>query len=121
MENLEARVRSALKKVLDPELGINIVDLGLVREIEILEGPIIKIKMTMTAPGCPMAFFILGMAKRSVEEEIKEAKEVSVELVLDPPWTPLDLTEEGRRILKERLNYDPVEVYLKRHGSKDSP
>jgi len=121
LNDLEERVIKALKKVLDPELGINVVDLGLLRGIEILDGPVIKIKMTMTAPGCPMAFFILGMAKKSVEEEIKEAKEVNVELVLDPPWTPLDLTEEGRRILKERLNYDPVEAYLKRHGSKENP
>ena len=121
MEDLEVRVRSALKKVLDPEIGINIVDLGLVREIEVLDGPVIKIKMTMTTPGCPMAFFILGMAKKSVEQEIKEAKEVSAELVLDPPWTPLDLTEEGRRMLKEKLHYDPVEMYLKKYGSRNNP
>jgi len=116
LKDLEERVLGALKKVLDPELGINVVDLGLVRGIEILDGPVIKIKMTMTAPGCPMTFFILGMAKKSVEEEIQEAKEVIVELVLDPPWTPLDLTEEGRRKLKERLHYDPVELYLKKYG-----
>jgi len=118
LKNVEERVLAALKKVLDPELGVNVVDLGLLRGIEISEGPIIKIKMTLTTPGCPMGFFILGMAKKKVEEEVKEAKEVSVELVLDPPWTPLDLTEEGRRILKERLNYDPVELYLKRYGPK---
>lgn len=116
MKDLEKRVLEALKKVYDPELGINVVDLGLVRAVEISEGPIVKIKMTTTSPGCPMAFLMLGMAKKSVENEMPEVKKVSVELVLDPPWTPLDLTEEGRKQLKKRLKYDPVELYLKRLG-----
>jgi len=92
------RVLKALKKVYDPEIPVNIVDLGLIYGIEIKDN-VVNIRMTMTAPGCPVAFLLVEMVKEAVREEVPEAKEVNVELVWDPPWTPDRMSEEAKRIL----------------------
>jgi metal-sulfur cluster biosynthetic enzyme len=93
-------VRSCLENVIDPELGINVVDLGLIYNIKIEEGKI-SVDMTLTTPGCPMA----GMLAGSVEQEIRETFEgadVEVSLVWDPPWTPEMLSSAA----KEQLGYN---------------
>ncbi len=88
------QVRSALENVIDPELGINVVDLGLIYNI-LIEEKKIAIDMTLTTPGCPLA----GMLAGNVEQALREAfpdMEVEVSLVWDPPWSPEMLSEEAK-------------------------
>ena len=87
----------ALKTCLDPELGISIVDLGLIYGVRV-EGDKAKIKMTLTTPGCPL----VNMINADVEEKVRKVegiKEVEVELVWEPRWTPDRISEEGKKAL----------------------
>ncbi|WP_135605274.1 metal-sulfur cluster assembly factor [Methanococcoides sp. NM1] len=79
-------VMEVLKKCYDPEIPINIVDLGLVYDVDV-EGDRAHIKMTLTTPGCPMAAMIVDNVRQKVES-IDGIKKAEVELVWDPPWTP---------------------------------
>ncbi|HPM79107.1 MAG TPA: metal-sulfur cluster assembly factor [Candidatus Anammoximicrobium sp.] len=92
-------VREELKKVLDPEMFINIVDLGLVYLIEVLpqeDGKSdVKIEMTMTSPMCPAAPQMIDACKH-VLSQLSEVNAVEVKLVMDPPWTPDRMTEDAR-------------------------
>ncbi|RLE62194.1 MAG: aromatic ring hydroxylase [Thermoprotei archaeon] len=92
-------VINKLKEVYDPEIPIvNIVDLGLIYNVDVSEKGDVHIKMTMTTPMCPMAGFIL----KYVENEVKRipgVRNVSVELVWDPPWTPERMSEKAKRLL----------------------
>jgi len=89
----------ALKKVYDPEIPINVVDLGLIYKIDIVNDTV-HIDMTMTAPGCPLAFYIVSLVKNAVKE-VPGVKDVKVRLIWDPPWSPEMATEEGKRKLKK--------------------
>ena len=84
----------ALKKVHDPELGVNIVDLGLIYDISVKDNDV-HVKMTLTTPGCPLYMVFL----KEVERAIKElgANKVEIELVFDPPWTPERMSKELRK------------------------
>lgn len=92
-------VVEVLKKVYDPEIPINIVDLGLVYKIDIVND-VVHIDMTMTAPGCPLAFYIVSLVKNAVKK-LSGVKDVKVKLVWNPPWSPEMATEEGKKKLKE--------------------
>ncbi|HVS76534.1 MAG TPA: metal-sulfur cluster assembly factor [Steroidobacteraceae bacterium] len=83
-------VLAALHEVIDPELGYNIVDLGLIYALEVADGAI-KVAMTMTTPGCPAQDYILsGVYERS--RCLPGAKSVDIDLVWDPPWSPQRMT-----------------------------
>ncbi len=84
-------VTDALRSVMDPEIGIDVVSLGLVYDVNISSDGDVHIKMTMTTPGCPLVGMMTEDAK-NVIETIDGVKSVNVELVWDPPWTP-DLIE----------------------------
>ena len=92
-------VREELKKVFDPELFINIVDLGLVYAIGVQpreDGKSdVKIEMTMTSPMCPAAPQLIGGCKH-VLAQLPEVNAVDIKLVMDPPWTPDRMTEDAR-------------------------
>jgi len=107
------KVIEALRKVYDPEIPVNIYDLGLIYDLRI-EGERVEVKMTLTAPGCPISAFMPAMVEDAIKAELPEVKEVDVEVVWDPPWTPLRMTEEGRRRIKELYGVDVVEEWLKR-------
>jgi len=97
------QVLNKLKKVIDPELNINIVDLGLIYGISINQklGEV-KIKMTLTSPGCPFA----SIFEEEIEKElrkIKEVKNVKIELVFDPAWSPDKIKEEVKEELGIRF------------------
>jgi len=79
-------VRTALRKVKDPELNLSVVDLGLIYEVEVREGEV-KVQMTLTSPGCPSGPEILADAQRAVEA-VEGVTKVDVELVWMPYWTP---------------------------------
>lgn len=95
----EDTVREALKQVIDPELFVNIVDLGLIYAIKIDETEAGKsdvvVEMTMTSPACPAAPQLLGQSKDFVSR-LEEVGEVDIKLVMDPPWTPDCMTEDAR-------------------------
>jgi len=95
----EDKVREALKQVIDPELFVNIVDLGLIYEIKVQENDAgksdVQVEMTMTSPACPAGPQLLGQSKDFVGR-LEEVNEVDVRLVMDPPWTPDRMTEDAR-------------------------
>ncbi len=82
----EAGVREALRQVKDPELDLNIMDLGLVYEVDVEEGDV-RIKMTLTSPGCPAGPMITNDAYR-VLRGLEGVKDVNIDIVWEPYWTP---------------------------------
>jgi metal-sulfur cluster biosynthetic enzyme len=95
----EDKVREALKQVIDPELFVNIVDLGLVYDVKISgadDGKSnVDVEMTMTSPACPAGPQLLGQSK-AVVGNLEGVAAVDVRLVMDPPWTPDRMTEDAR-------------------------
>ena len=98
MMNLKEKILSALKSVYDPELNINVVDLGLIYNIDVTEEADVTITMTLTTPGCPLHDSITSGVRYSVEG-IEETRKVEVNLVWEPAWSPEKMTEEGLRLL----------------------
>jgi len=94
----EDDVREALTEVRDPEIPVNIVDLGLVYDIEI-DGDEVHIDMTLTTMGCPIADQFLRQTKLAAES-VDGIQEADVELVWDPPWSPEKATEDGKTQLQ---------------------
>ena len=95
----EDQVREELKKVIDPELFVNIVDLGLIYVIDLQETEAGKtnvvIEMTMTSPACPAGPQLIANS-RQVIERMEDVGEVEVKIVMDPPWTPDRMTDDAR-------------------------
>ena len=90
----EQMVLDAMRQVIDPEIGCNVVDLGLVYGIAIA-GAKVKLQMTLTTPGCPMSESIAQGAQWALLG-IDGVEDAEVELVWDPPWQPSMMTETGR-------------------------
>ena len=90
----EEAILQTLRQVVDPELGCNIVDLGLVYSITI-EGPKVSVVMTLTTPGCPMHESIRWGVHNALLN-LEDVNEVDVEVVWNPPWHPSMMTEAGR-------------------------
>ena len=90
----EELILESLRQVIDPELGCNIVDLGLIYNVRI-DGPSIVIVMTLTTPGCPMHESI-SQGVQTVLLGVDGVADVDVQLVWDPPWHPSMMTEQGR-------------------------
>ncbi|MBI5388656.1 MAG: metal-sulfur cluster assembly factor [Verrucomicrobia bacterium] len=93
-ENL---VREALRTVDDPELGCNVIDLGLIYDIQI-DGGLVGVKMTLTTAGCPMHESMIQGVKLALLK-LEPVQDVEVELVWDPPWTADMMTPEGKAML----------------------
>jgi metal-sulfur cluster biosynthetic enzyme len=94
----EDRVRDALRSVDDPEVGINIVDLGLVYRIDIA-ADYVRVEMTMTTQACPMGDLITDNARRAVSAVVPENAGVDIVLVWDPFWTPDMMSETAKQTL----------------------
>jgi metal-sulfur cluster biosynthetic enzyme len=88
-------VRNALREVIDPELGINIVDLGLVYGIEIRDADV-DVTMTMTTPACPLRDYLQDLVESAIVSRVVGVEHVTVTVVDDPPWTE-DLMSDGAR------------------------
>jgi metal-sulfur cluster biosynthetic enzyme len=98
-ESLTAElVRRLLRTVIDPELGVNIVDLGLVYEIVIHDAGIVAIEMTLTKPGCPLSGFLDDQI-RGCLAQLPQVREVRIELVWEPAWDPEMMSDDARRTL----------------------
>ncbi len=93
-----AQIEEKIKDVIDPELGVDIVSLGLIYKISVSPSGIVHILMTLTSPGCPLAGVFGSMVKDSLRsiDGLDVDKNVSVELTFDPPWTPEMMSEETR-------------------------
>jgi FeS assembly SUF system protein len=107
MNALESKIVEALRTVYDPEIPVNIYDLGLIYELSADEAGEARIKMTLTAPGCPVA----GVLPAQVEEKIRAIPgvgAVKVELVWDPPWSRERMSEAAKVALGFDLGFDVV-------------
>lgn len=93
----ETRLLETLKQVIDPELMVNIVDLGLVYAVEQM-GEKVSIEMTLTSPACPAGPQIIQQARMALER-LHDVQEVEIRLVMSPPWTPERMTDEARDLL----------------------
>ena len=90
----ELTLLESLKQVVDPELMINIVDLGLVYDIT-QEDRKVKVKMTLTSPACPAGPQIITQAKMALEQ-LDDVDQAEIQLVMSPPWSPERMTDEAR-------------------------
>ena len=84
-----------IRKIYDPELPVNIYELGLIYDIDIDQNNNVKIKMTLTTPNCPVAESLPNEVKNSIKE-IKEVKNVDLDLVWDPPWNKSMMSEAAK-------------------------
>ncbi|MFH1833317.1 MAG: metal-sulfur cluster assembly factor [Candidatus Levyibacteriota bacterium] len=95
----EKQIRRQLKKVIDPELGINIVDLGLIYGVKIEQKTgNVNVKMTLTFPGCPLATAFSDWVEEGIKE-VKGVKKVKVDLVWEPVWTPERISKSAKKKL----------------------
>jgi metal-sulfur cluster biosynthetic enzyme len=95
----EEDVRAALYDVIDPELGINIVDLGLIYGVDV-DGDAVRITMTMTSPACPLRDYLQDLVESAVSSRVPDAQRVTVDIVTEPPWTEDLMSEDARRQLE---------------------
>ena len=91
---LEAEIVKTLKDIYDPEIPVNIYDLGLIYEINVDDDQKVEVKMTLTAPNCPLADQLLSEVHEKVNA-IKGVKEAKINLVFDPPWDKSLMSEEA--------------------------
>ena len=117
----ETEIRAALKQVIDPEIGVNIVDLGLVYGVDC--GDQIRLRVTMTTPTCPLGEHISEEIER-VLREVEPGKRIEVELVWEPAWRAEMISEEGKRLLggrpakPQRRSHAGILDFLRQWGPK---
>lgn len=98
MASLFNKVRASLFEVIDPELGVNIMDLGLIYGVIMDEKNNVTIRMTLTTPGCPMSDSIQNGVKYRVSQ-LEGVGDVTVQLVFEPRWSPAKMTERCKQFL----------------------
>ncbi len=91
----QEQIINALKRCMDPEIPLSVVDLGLIYGIDINENNDVNIKMTMTTRGCPLHDTLIKDVKSALKD-IKDLGNINVEIVWDPPWTPERMSEEAK-------------------------
>jgi len=87
-------IYESLKSVFDPEIPVNVVDLGLIYDVQVTKGDV-YVQMTLTFPGCGMGPFIAQQAEWAIQD-VEGVEDVEIELVFDPPWSPDLISEEAR-------------------------
>jgi len=93
----EEDVWNILQEIVDPEIGANLVDLGLIYEVKVTEGKEVYVKMTLTVPGCPL----MNVLPAQIEERIKQlegVEKITVQLTFDPPWSPDRMSDELKKL-----------------------
>lgn len=91
------QIDSALRRIVDPELGINMVDLGLIYGVQIQDG-VVAIRMTLTTRGCPLHASFVQAVERAIRA-LPGVAQVEIEVVWEPRWTPDRITPEGKQAL----------------------
>ncbi len=109
-----------LRNVYDPEIPINVYDLGLIYEVTMDSDNVVHVKMTLTAVGCPLSENLGYQVGAAIQQVLPDAKDIEIDVVFDPPWTPLKMTNLGREMFKALYGYDIVEQWLKSQGQQDS-
>ncbi|MEM0173674.1 MAG: metal-sulfur cluster assembly factor [Sulfolobaceae archaeon] len=104
-----------LKEVYDPEIPINIVDLGLIYDLKISDDGEVYIRVGATTPACPVTEDIAYTVEQVIKERVP-AKRITVDLDLETRWTPLMMTKEGREEFKRRYGYDIVKQWAEIYG-----
>jgi FeS assembly SUF system protein len=92
---LEGRIIEAISTIFDPEIPVNIYELGLIYDVSITADNCVRIEMTLTSPACPVAGSLPGEVEQKVRE-VEDVQDVALELVWDPPWTPERMSEAAR-------------------------
>ena len=92
---IKDKVIAEIKKIYDPEIPVNIYELGLIYDVTVGENNKVYVKMTLTSPNCPVAESLPNEVKNSIKE-IKEVNEVDLDLVWDPPWDKSMMSEAAR-------------------------
>ena len=88
-------ITEALKTVYDPEIPVNVVDLGLIYDVQVKDGGDVYVQMTLTFPGCGMGPFIAQQAEWAIQD-LDGVEEVEIEMVFEPAWSPELISEEAR-------------------------
>jgi metal-sulfur cluster biosynthetic enzyme len=92
------QVQQALREVLDPEIGINVVDLGLVYDIDIQDRDI-RVLMTMTSPACPLSSYLEETAEQTIRARIPDAGAVQITTVWEPVWDSAMMSPEAKKLM----------------------
>jgi FeS assembly SUF system protein len=95
LESFTQKLVTALKSVYDPEIPVDIYELGLIYKVDVADNKDVAVEMTLTAPGCPVAGEMPGMVKDALVG-VEGIGEVTVSMVFDPPWTPEKMSEEAK-------------------------
>ncbi|MFP3942950.1 MAG: SUF system Fe-S cluster assembly protein [Alphaproteobacteria bacterium] len=98
LDELTDKLVAALKTVYDPEIPVDIYELGLIYKIDVSEDMVVTIDMTLTAPGCPVAGEMPGWVEEAVRG-VDGVKDVKVNMVFDPPWDPSRMSDEAKLAL----------------------
>jgi FeS assembly SUF system protein len=107
MNATEEQVVKALRTVFDPEIPVNIYDLGLIYELSVSEAGEAHVKMTLTAPSCPVAGILPGQVEEKVRS-VPGVREVKLDLVWDPPWNREMMSDAAKLELGFDLGFDTV-------------
>ena len=94
----DEQVWNALRTVIDPEIGINVVDLGLVYSVEV-SGDQVRVAMTMTTQACPLHAYLTETAQTAIHQLVPDAGDVRVDMVWDPPWSPAMMSAAAKQQL----------------------
>ena len=96
-DSIEARVVDVLKTCYDPEIPVDIFELGLIYDVQVTEDKVVNIAMTLTSPACPVAGTLPPEVQHKVKAQLQDIADVSVELVWDPPWN-IDMMSEAAKL-----------------------
>ena len=94
-EALKEQIIEALRKVFDPEIPVNIYELGLIYSLEVKEGGVVDVQMTLTSPACPVAGTLPGDVEKQVQS-VEGVESAKVELTWEPPWGPERMSEAAK-------------------------
>ncbi|MDT7860999.1 MAG: metal-sulfur cluster assembly factor [Saccharolobus sp.] len=114
-EEWKKKIMEALKDVYDPEIPVDIVNLGLIYDLKIDDEGNVYLRLGLTAPGCPVVDDLIYTVEQVIKETVP-AKSVEVDIDLDTQWTPLKMTPEGREKFKQLYGYDIVEMWVQTYG-----
>ena len=95
LDDFTTKLVTALKTVYDPEIPVDIYELGLIYKVDVADNKDVTVDMTLTAPNCPVAGEMPGMVKSALDK-IEGVGEVKVNMTFDPPWTPERMSEEAK-------------------------